>query len=157
MRTYQLNSPMSVFRIADARFGIMSTYGASKFGGRWNSVGNDAVYACCTYEGCLLEKLVHVNSKRIPPSQSYVVIAFKTGVRVSEFQNGDVADWINDRFATAVYGDEWLASASTVALIVPGVVAHPFQRNIVINPNHAQFVKLSVSSPVAVNWDPRLF
>ena len=148
---------MSVFRMADARFGIMSAYGASNFGGRWNSVGFDAVYACWTYEGCLLEKLVHVNSKRIPPSQSYVVIDIKKGVRVSEFQDVDVADWINDRSATAMYGDKWLASASTVALIVPGAVANPFQRNIVINPNHAQYANLSVSSPVAVNWDTRLF
>ena len=148
---------MSVYRVADVRFDVMSPYGASKFGGRWNSVGLDAVYACLMYEGCLLEKLVHVNSKRIPPSQSYVVIDFAKGVRVSEFESRDVANWINNRPATAAYGDRWLASASTVALIVPGAVAHPFQRNVVINPNHPGYVSLSVSSPVAVNWDPRLF
>lgn len=157
MRTYPLPSPMTAYRMADARFAIMSGYGASMSGGRWNSVGSDAVYACLTYEGCVLEKLVHLGSKRIPPSQSYVVLGFSKGIRISEFQSGDVPDWINNRPATARYGDSWLASGSSVALIVPGAVGYPYQRNVIINPNHAQFGRLSVSAAVTVNWDPRLF
>lgn len=52
-------------------------------------------------------------------------------------------------------GDLWLSDAPSLALAVPSVVV-PRERNILINPDHPDFTKITVEGPFALNIDPRL-
>jgi RES domain-containing protein len=111
-----------------------------------------------TYEGALLEKLAHTNIGVIPPNQAAVEIDIPSGIAVA---TADIErlelNWWADLSYTRSLGDGWLADGKTVALIVPGAVAWPHQRNVLLNPDHRDFAKLTMGKLQPVRWDERLF
>ena len=58
--------------------------------------------------------------------------------------------------SSRAYGDGWLLSKRTPVLVVPSVVARP-DCNVLINPTHPDFRKITHSKPEPVVWDRRLF
>ena len=61
-----------------------------------------------------------------------------------------------DYTASRAFGDAWLAAGRTAVLIVPSVVGRPVERNVLINPLHADFPLITTSAPTDVEWDERL-
>jgi RES domain-containing protein len=57
--------------------------------------------------------------------------------------------------STRDIGEAWLADAVYPALSVPSAVM-PFQRNILLNPEHEHFGELAVGEPLPLDFDPRL-
>ena len=53
-------------------------------------------------------------------------------------------------------GERWLASGSSVCLLVPSAVL-PQELNLLINPSHSDFKDLQFSEPAEFKFDPRMW
>ena len=56
----------------------------------------------------------------------------------------------------AAYGEAWQTSRRSLLLLVPSVVAR-MELNVLINPEHAEFPRITHSLHQPVWWDRRLF
>jgi len=149
---------MRAFRIADRRFPIFDGSGARLIGGRWNSPGQAVVYASETFSGAMLEMLAHGNLSRLPRTQAYIVITIPDGVAIERVKADDIPGWQREDFTAPRHlGDEWLKEKRTAALMVPSVVTMGIEHNILLNPMHPEFREITVSEPLDVIWDDRLF
>ncbi len=147
---------MLLYRIADKRFGAESGEGARLYGGRWNSPGRAVIYACTTYAGAMLEKLVHTG-RQIPKHQVCVTFSVPETLKVIELQPGRVRGWEAENCkASRRAGDAWLSAKSSAILLVPSVV-FAVERNALINSAHPEARRVRVQSIEPVRWDERLF
>jgi RES domain-containing protein len=152
-----LREPLRVIRLHDPKFAPLDATGARLYGGRWNSIGANVIYAALTYGGAILETRVHAIA-HIPPPREIAVITIPAGVRISEVRTADVPGWDDAGFsASRAVGDAWIATGRSLALIVPGKAGAPLEQNVVINLSHADAPRLHVESLGAVPWDTRLF
>ena len=126
------------------------------YGGRWNSPGRAVIYACTTYAGAMLEKLVPTG-RQIRKHQ--VCVTFEapdalqvTTLALAKLEDWDAADFVVCRRA----GDAWLQAQQSPILLVPSVVFE-IERNALINPAHSEAQRIRVVSIEAVRRDDRLF
>jgi len=149
---------MRIFRIADSRHPVWDGAGAALTGGRWNSPGQPVIYGSLSYSCALLEILAHTNTGRIPKTHGYVIAEVPDGVPVETYDAGSLpSGWDLENSASArAFGDLWLLEARTAILVVPSVVAR-LDANALVNPNHPDARRLSVSSIETIVWDARLF
>jgi RES domain-containing protein len=144
------------YRIADSRHAPEGSEGARLHGGRWNSPGRAVIYACETQTGAMLEKLVHTNG-RMPKHQVCVVFEAPDSLKLATLDPEDVKGWADaDMVASREAGDAWLEEEKTAVLRVPSVVFEA-ERNVLINPGHADFRRFKVVGIGPVRWDERLF
>ena len=149
---------MRAFRIADRRFPIFDGAGARLLGGRWNSAGRPVIYCAETYAGALLEVLVHSNLGRVPRSHAVVEISVPDDVRVEVVALNTVPGWdAEDQIASRKFGDQWLDERRTAVLLVPSILTRGRGQNILLNPAHPEFRRITASKPQDVAWDQRLF
>lgn len=147
---------MRLYRIADERFGPESGEGARLHGGRWNSPGRAVIYACTTYAGAMLEKLVHTG-RQIPKHQVCVIFEAPERLPIKSLELAGLAGWETTEFLVSRRaGDAWLQSGETPLLLVPSVVFE-VERNALINPAHPEAARIRVMSVEPVRWDDRLF
>ncbi|MGA3158798.1 MAG: RES domain-containing protein [Steroidobacteraceae bacterium] len=147
---------MLLYRIADKRYGAESGEGARLYGARWNSPGRAVIYACTTYAGAMLEKLVHTG-RQIPRHQVCVTFFVPEALKVIELQPGRIRGWEAENCkASRRAGDAWLSAQSSAILLVPSVV-FAVERNALINSAHAKARRVRVQSIERVRWDERLF
>lgn len=149
---------MRCFRIADARFPLFDGTGARLHGGRWNSPGRAVIYSAETYAGAILEILVHANLNRIPRTHAVVTIEVPDDVAVECLAASDLPGWDKpDLSISRSFGDRWLVEARTAVLFVPSLVTRGREHNVLLNPAHPDFARLTYSQPEPVVWDERLF
>jgi RES domain-containing protein len=147
---------MRFYRIADSRHSPESGEGARLHGGRWNSPGRAVIYACETQTGAMLEKLVHTNG-RMPKHQVCVTYEAPNALKAIEIDLETVPGWAKaDMTESRAAGDAWLESGESAILRVPSVV-FSVERNVLLNPAHADFGKVRVVATEPVRWDDRLF
>jgi RES domain-containing protein len=149
---------MLAFRIADRRHSIFDPTGAFLNGGRWNSARKRVIYAAQTYAGALLEFLVHANLRVVPKTQAVVEISVPENVSIETIEGRDLEGWAaDDLIVSRRCGDRWLDERRSAVLLVPSVVLQGRESNVLINPDHSDFVRITSTSPETVIWDPRLF
>ena len=149
---------MRAFRIADRRFPIFDGAGARLLGGRWNSPGRSLIYASETYSGAMLEILAHSNLNRAPRTQAYLEIVIPEDIAVERIASDDVTGWEQeDQLASRSFGDRWLSEQRTAVVMVPSLVTRGIEHNVLINPLHPEFARITASKPQDVIWDARLF
>jgi RES domain-containing protein len=145
-----------LYRIADRRFSPERGEGARLFGARWNSAGRAVIYACTTYAGAMLEKLVHTG-RRIPIHQVCVTFGIPEDLHVGTLDPKAHVGWdAADCTVSRAAGDAWLRAAQSCILLVPSVV-FDVELNALINPTHSDFARIRVVSIERVRWDDRLF
>jgi RES domain-containing protein len=145
-----------LYRIADARFSPEGGEGARLYGGRWNSPGRAVIYACTSYAGAMLEKLVHTG-RTIPRNQVCVTFVDPDNLAVTQLDPKGIAGWRDaDYRVSRSAGDAWLLSAETALLLVPSVV-FDVERNSLISPAHADSARIRIASVEPIRWDDRLF
>jgi RES domain-containing protein len=147
-----------VWRIADGRFDVFSPIGASLVGGRWNLPGLGVIYASRSYAGAMLECLAHAGIGRMPRTHVAIEIAIAATVSVERHDESSLpTGWDHaDLHVARAFGDAWIRERRTAILVVPSVVARR-EANVLLNPQHADFGKISAGSPEPVVWDARLF
>ena len=130
--------------------------GARQNGGRWNSVGTAVVYTSGTLALALVETLAHLPSG-VLPAYTAVPIDFDASL-VTELEVKDLPpDWRSDPppASTKAIGDNWVLTARSRALRVPSVIV-PIEYNFVMNPNHPDFARTRIGTPMPFPFDPRL-
>jgi RES domain-containing protein len=104
----------------------------------------------------MLEQLAHTGTGRLPPDHAFIEITIADSIRKETLTLGDVTGWHTENVAMSrAFGDRWLAEQRTCILLVPSVIV-PMESNVLINPSHADFVRVVASPPRNVNWDKRL-
>lgn len=149
---------MRAFRIADRRFPIFDGSGARLLGGRWKSPGQSVIYAAETFAGAILEILVHSNLGRVPGTHALVEITIPDDIAVQTLAAESLPGWdAEDQLASRSYSDRWLRERRTAVLLVPSLVTRGREHNVLLNPEHPKFRRITASDPEDVFWDERLF
>lgn len=112
------------------------------------------VYTSPAYEGALLEQLAHTATGKVPVGQIASRIVIPGDCTVPEIGEMEHPDWRNAVRSRAI-GAEWVESGRSVALKVPSFVAQPWGCNVILNPLHPDFARVSVAKTVDVVWDTR--
>jgi RES domain-containing protein len=147
---------MRLYRIADSRFSPETGEGARIYGARWNSPGRAVIYACTTYAGAMLEKLVHTG-RQIPKHQVCVTCELPDDLNLTRLDETNLIGWRNDDLQVSRRtGDAWLELAQTAILLVPSVV-FDVERNALINPAHPDAAFMRTLSIDSIRWGDRLF
>lgn len=112
------------------------------------------VYASHAYEGALLEQLAHVPAGDLPTGQLASRIVIPEDCTIPAIDEVRYSDWRNGARSQRI-GAEWVESGRSVALKVPSFVAQPWGWNVILNPLHPDFARVSVAEAVDVVWDAR--
>ena len=134
--------------------------GSYEFGGRWNHQGHSAVYLADSPSLAILEVLVHNNSDREHVENAFV--QFHVEIPDNMLENVGPTDKLPDDWnisppsnSTMDMGTAWLKSLSSVGLLVPSTVVQ-IQNNIIINPRHPNFDRITIHPQEDIRIDPRL-
>ena len=146
-----------VYRIGDERFTLFDGRGAMLIGGRWNSPGNPVIYASLSQAGAMLEVLAHTSIGKLPIYSKMIVIQIPATLSIETIVPNALPQWDHlNMKVSQEFGDAWIKSQRSVALIIPSVIASHDQ-NIMINQMHPDFSKITASEPESLQWDQRLF
>ena len=113
------------------------------------------VYASLTYEGALLEQLAHNPTGRLAAGQLASRIVIPETCVVPKLSEVEHPGWRNGAQSQQI-GAEWVASVRSVALRIPSFIAQPWGWNVILNPLHPDFARVSVAEVVDVVWDARV-
>ncbi|MBE7212133.1 MAG: RES family NAD+ phosphorylase [Gluconacetobacter diazotrophicus] len=158
MRAQVLDRVLSAWRIGDpdGDHPIFDATGSRLFPGRWNTPSSPMIYTSEHYSTAMLEKLVHGNG-RLPPNQYAVEITIPPGVTYEVLSTAHHPGWDDpDCLVARSIGAAWQRSRRSLLLLVPSVAAR-MERNILINPAHPDFPRVTHSLHEPVWWDDRLF
>ena len=153
-----LDRVLTCYRIGDpeGEHEIFSAEGSRLFPGRWNTRFSPLIYSSEHYSTAMLEKLVH-SSGVLPPNQHYVRITIPPPLTYEVFQPEAHSGWDGPHETICkTFGEAWFREKRSVALFVPSIPAR-LERNILINPAHSDFNKITWELPQPVWWDERLY
>ena len=146
------------YRIVQAEWArsAMNGEGAWLHGGRWNPPGLHAVYLAESRALAALEIIVH--APREVMSLEWRIIEVEVPDEL--IQAVSIADlpaaWqtLPSSLTARNFGAKWLRGRRALALKLPSVII-PEEHSLMLNPRHADVVKLRVSKPRKFELDPR--
>jgi len=151
MRIYRLTA----LRYVDAAF---SGEGARRVGGRWTPIGYPVVHAASSIALAVLETLVHVDPS-VMPAHRVIAVDVPDAIPITSISMADLPDdWRSTPPSATLrdLGKAWLDAGETALMQVPSVIV-PEESNCLVNPLHADFSRLAISSPAPFKIDRRLF
>jgi RES domain-containing protein len=154
----RLDRTFTCYRIGDphGEFPIYDPGGSTSAPGRWNDARTPVIYASEHYSNAMLEKLARGNGL-LPPNQNFVVITVPKGTSYEVVTKDHLPGWdTRQPAASREFGAQWVEEGRSPILLVPSYVAR-IERNVVINPAHADAAAIEASLPEPVWWDERLF
>jgi RES domain-containing protein len=160
------NHPLSLFRLARARYANLSGIGAAAAPGRWNLLGQEAIYTSTEVGVPVLERLVHTPKDLMPSNLALMKI------QVSgewELQKNALLDpntggslWFYRTLTEAIEDfnrsrSYWFAGGvNPFAVAVPSIIVPVW--NVVLYPAGRGFWDhVSLESVEPFEFDPRLF
>jgi len=150
---------MLVYRITKAAYASdLSGEGARRFGGRWNRKGVPMIYTAESPSLALLEVLVHLPLSTLPKNYQLVTITIQDEIYIETIEAHSLpADWkrVPAPDSLAEIGSDWAIGLSSVALRVPSAVITG-QKNILLNPRHAEFEYVTIVQTETFEFDSRL-
>lgn len=148
-----------LWRIVTGLHPVWSGEGARLYGQRWNPPGLPAIYAGTSFAVCLIELLVHANRKSPPSGARFVEAEVPDDVSRERFDPASLPGWddLRDTLVAQAFGKAWIESRRSALLIVPSVVTAGRDNNVVVNPDHADAVRIAVGPETPVGLDPRFF
>lgn len=152
---------MNAWRIDKARRTATAKTGegARIAGGRWNSAGLPVVYTSEHLSLAVLEILVHApNSaaRQVARGRSAIVIPDQLLEVVHRKMVPKDFGPLTPLGVTQAIGDDWLQSNRSAALVVPSAII-PLEHNILLNPLHPDFARITWSKFEVIHLDARLW
>jgi RES domain-containing protein len=158
VKAQRLDRVLTCYRIGDpdGEFPIFDATGSRLAPGRWNTPDTPALYTSERFSTALLEKLVN-GSGMLPPNQHYIAVTIPNGVSYEVVDTAKLSGW-DDAGASVSrdHGAAWARALRSLILIAPSVVAR-LDNNIMINPAHTEFARVTHSLHQPVFWDTRLY
>lgn len=151
---------MKLYRIAKLKhLNDLSGQGARLYGGRWNKIGYNMLYCSTHLSLCVLEILVHMDYQYITEDYGFLEIEIPNDTKIEVVKPSILKQqWRHNPplSFTQDYGTNWLNSQSSLSLKVPSAVL-PNEFNVLINPNHQNFSKITVAKPSTLDIDSRVW
>lgn len=151
---------MKVFRLAREKHAIpLSGIGAAKYGARWNPVGIELIYTAQNRSLAMAEVAVHLTLATLPGDYVILTIDIPDVIKVKQLTEADLpADWqeFPHPASTQYIGRDFVMENEYCVLIIPSVVTHG-DYNVLINPNHKDFSKITITSIDKFPFDKRIF
>lgn len=133
--------------------------GAFRYGGRWSSPGTRLSYASEHQSLAMLEYFVHLDKDDPPADLVLAVAEVPHDLTREKIAAGDLPPHWRDAAAPpelARFGNEFVARVEHCLLLVPSVLA-PGENNLLINPAHSDYRKISVRDLEPLSYDARMF
>lgn len=126
-------------------------------GGRWNFPGEPVVYCSLSLALAALETFVHLSEEAAAIRFVSFEIALPSSLemeRVEKLPKG----WQNEPpgIASMEVGSAWVKQCRSVALRVPSALI-PSEYNVLLNPAHPDFTRLTISKPARFSFNPRMW
>jgi RES domain-containing protein len=162
---FQTHQPLTLYRLARARYANLSGIGAAYAPGRWNRPGQEAIYTSTDVGVPVLERLVHSPKDVIPSNLALMTIRvggsweMQKNAMIDPATNG--CFWFYRSLADARKGFKagphmFAIGMNPFAIAVPSVILPAW--NVVLYPNGVGFWEhVSLESLDAFEFDPRLF
>lgn len=138
----------------------MAGKGAEITGGRWNRAGGAVVYTASNISLATLETLVHFNWSNLPLNRILVRVDVPDDVWAARHivtHTTAPVGW--DVFPagkiTLDAGDSWLRGGASALMEVPSAIVHE-ESNVLINPRHADAMRIAVARLRVFAYDGRL-
>jgi RES domain-containing protein len=151
---------MRFWRICRRRYADETTRGegACLFGGRWNSRGVRVVYASTSLSLAAVETFVNLEPNLRPPDLVSIEGEIPEGLEIGRVDLEALpVHWYKTRDESLRrFGDDWIAAGRTVALLVPSAAIRG-EWNILLNPAHARFSRITFHESVPFEFDVRMF
>jgi RES domain-containing protein len=148
---------MILYRFTSEKYSTdVSGEGAKRFGGRWNSKGIPVLYTSAAISLSLLELLVHSASYDELKSKRLVTIETPEKLLENLPSNKLKKKWQTDIGYCRFIGDSFLLEKKSLLMKIPSAII-PEEYNVLINPLHSDFKKISVKSAKVFEFDARLF
>ena len=131
--------------------------GARQHGGRWNAAGISVIYAGRSIGIAALERFIHLAGV-VPPD--LVLVRIDLPARHS-FEEPALADLPSDWNAVPVapssmrFGTRWARELRSLVLYVPSALVKE-EGNAVLNPNHPEFARVTITIERDFRYDPRM-
>ena len=139
---------MKVFRLAREKHATpLSGKGAAKYGARWNPVGIELIYTAQNRSLAMAEVAVHLTLATLPEDYRMITIDIPTDIKVKQITEADLPpDWkeFPHPVSTQAIGREFVTENEYCVLIIPSVVTQG-DYNVLINPNHIDFSKITIT------------
>lgn len=148
---------ITTWRICKAKY-VQAAFdgtGAKKAGGRWNSIGTSMVYTSESLALATLEATVHLPSYELLKIYQCIPIIFDDSLVESPDFIPEEWDLHPPGPASQFFGDQWVKKGRSPVLKVPSIII-PGEDNYLVNPNHPDFKKMSIGSPLDYPYDSRL-
>lgn len=151
---------MKVFRLAREKHATpLSGKGAAKYGARWNPVGVELIYTAQNRSLAMAEVAVHLTLATLPEDYMMLTIDIPDDIKVKQLSEADLpADWqeFPHPAPTQNIGRDFVTENEYCVLIIPSVVTQG-DYNVLINPNHKDFSKITITSIDKFPFDKRIF
>jgi RES domain-containing protein len=154
--------PLTLYRLARARYANLSGIGASLAPGRWNRSGEEAIYTSTEAGVPLLERLVHTSKDLIPSNLALMTIQLSGDWNVEDdrrLADRSGSGWIrlykSLEEAEYEFPEAW-GRMAPFAIAVPSVIVTAW--NVVLYPEAPHFWDhVSLVGVEPFEFDPRLF
>ena len=152
---------MQVWRISKERFrdAAFSGEGARLYAGRWNPAGVRMVYTSSSLALATVELFVHLDPSEAPDD----LVAFSATLPAGEVSLETIdpeflpADWrAMEHAGLRALGAEWIRTGRSCALQVPSIAIEG-EWNVLLNPLHSEFAKITVQPSKPFHFDKRMF
>jgi RES domain-containing protein len=151
---------MRFWRVCRRRYAAeaASGEGARLYGGRWNSRGVRVVYGSTSLALAAVETFVNLEPNLRPPDLVSIEGEIPEAMEVGRVDLKALPSrWHETRDESLHrFGDEWIRSGRTVALLVPSAAIRG-EWNVLLNPAHADFSRIRFREPKPFEFDVRMF
>jgi RES domain-containing protein len=151
---------MRFWRICRRRYASEAATGegARLYGGRWNSRGVRVVYASTSLALAAVETFVNLEPNLRPADLVSIEGEIPETRELARLDPMLLPEtWYATRDESLRrFGDEWVKAGKTVALIVPSAAIRG-EWNLLLNPAHADFSKITFQKPQVFEFDVRMF
>jgi RES domain-containing protein len=151
---------MEVFRLSREKFSSpLSGVGAAIKGARWNSVGIEMIYTAANRSLAMAEVAVHFSISTIPEDYVMITIYIPDDISMKKIDVSELPPLWNafpHPQSTQVFGDKFILENRYCVLQIPSSVTQG-DYNLLINPNHVEFKRISIIDIRKFSFDQRLF
>ncbi|MEO7673020.1 MAG: RES family NAD+ phosphorylase [Pyrinomonadaceae bacterium] len=151
---------METFRISREKYATtLSGSGAAIRGARWNSAGVEIIYTSANRSLAMAEVAVHLNLSTLQNDYVMLTIYLPDDIEIQKLSDKALpSDWNSFPHdpATRKIGDRFIADGKYCILRVPSAVTKG-DHNFLINPHHAEFDRIRITSLDKFPFDERIF
>lgn len=135
----------------------LSGDGGRYVGGRWHRQGTPVIYTASSIALATLETLAHYDSSGLPFQRFLIELRIPAAVvaQATTLEPPDGWDTVPAGVPAADAGMRWLTAGTSLLCFVPSVIVRK-ERNLLINPLHADVAQIVVEDHGVFEYDPRL-